>query len=513
MATGLPFAPNVATTSGSSTTTQVKPSQGYQEGIDRGQRAYDEQEQAMTAQNALQVKQAKHTAALYQGQAARDEQYQQERQRIRAEQQQQIQQAHQRYDQTYQAAVAAQGDQSSWWDHKTSEQKTGARLAIFLGAIGSGMAGTDNKALAYIQGQVKDEADRKAKRGDALMKLAEHSKGALSDAYRERAEELSDVDLNYAAGLKVVANQADAYAKTMLPKELQAQGAEKVAVLHKEAAKYYQDAHEKFNTKIESQSGHTVTTEGLGKGNGGDSPGRAAQHMQTMALYGDSMKSAIETMEKLPEPSESDLKTIQDNQGALNAVGEEQKTLLGAAKVKAGRWLGMVPRNIHEGVDPKAQLYVNAMTRANEAYSRVLAGQGMPEPAQRRLEQQMSLQPNDSKEVRAYKVAAMKRERDNFMSLSGQFGTQVGPGAAEENIAENEANVKDARMISAGKKAQMGLSAHKQTGAPGSASRSLAPAAPSVAELIAKGRALKAAGDVVGARRIHDQLSKQLGGQ
>ena len=389
------------------------------------------------------------------GQAAKDAAYMQERQRLAAEHDARVKQAHADYDQKYQQAVAAQkggGD----WDDKTAEQKANARMGIWLSAVGSGLSGGDNKAIEYIKDQIKQDTASKAARAERMMKLAEMSKGALADAYKQRAEDLSNVDLNHAAMLKGITDQAETYARTMLPQEQQAQAQQKVAQLKVEAAKAWQDGHRDLNATLEINSGETTTQEALGKSSAG-SVGHAAQHMQTMALYGDSMQSAIDTMKELPEPSEGDLRTIQDNQTKLGAATEEGKTMSGAAKVVAGRTIGLIPRNIADGVSPNAQLYVNAMNRANENYSRVLAGQGMTEQARQILEQQMALQPNDSKEVRAYKLAAMEREKNNFLSMSGQFGTQVGPGAAEVNIAENKANASDQRLLAAGQRARTGL--------------------------------------------------------
>ena len=259
-----PLTPSHTVTSGQTNVTSVKPSAGFLSGIRQGQMASQQEQDAAATGNEAQVQLARQQAALYQGQAATDEQYLRERQALRAEHEQRLRDAHADLDQRIQAASQ---DPTSFWDDRSSSDRILARIGVFLGAIGGSVTGGGNKALDYLNSQITADTEAKQKRGEKLMKLAETSKGLLADAYRQRAEDLQDVDAQHAAGLQMISNQAETYAKTMLPTELQAQGMQKVAQLKQAAAMKLQEAHEKLNTRIESQGGHTTDVTALNAAN------------------------------------------------------------------------------------------------------------------------------------------------------------------------------------------------------------------------------------------------------
>ena len=259
-----PLTPSHTVTSGQTDVTSVKPDAGFLSAIRQGQMAAQQEQDAAATGNEAQVQVARQQANLYQGQAATDEQYLRERQALRVEHEQRLRDAHADLDQRIQAASQ---NPTSYWEDRSSADRTMARIGVFLGAIGGSVTGGGNKALDYLNSQITADTEAKQKRGEKLMKLAETSKGLLADAYRQRAEDLQDVDAQHAAGLQMISNQAETYAKTMLPTELQAQGMQKVAQLKQAAAMKLQEAHEKLNTRIESQGGHTVDVTALSAAN------------------------------------------------------------------------------------------------------------------------------------------------------------------------------------------------------------------------------------------------------
>jgi len=517
MATGLPFAPNVATTSPSSTSTIVKPSKGFLEGIDRGQQAFGEQETALKDQAAAQAQVAQGQADIMNGYApgafqtddpfehklrpslaAQEQAHLEERARLRAEHQQRIKQAHEQYDQRYKAAVDAQNDHGGWWESKDSETKAMARVGIFLSAIGSGLAGgTENKALAYIQDQVKQDAERKAKRGEMLMRLAEQSKGALRDAYQERAEELSDLDLNYAAGLKAVTNQAELYAKTMLPKQLQVQAQEKIALLHNESAKAYQEAHEKLNGKIEANSGHTVTTVGLGSQGAKGTP--STNDVVDYSTFEELDKKATRLDEltkkgEVPTPEQMDQYANRVNQIVSQQMREAHGGTAQVVLGKVGRALDALPKSA----------YPDDMTPGQREWLRLHTEMGH-QVAVKKFGQSAMSNPESYHEYVDPLLYTRGKTQEEGVELAGALSQQM--HTTFRNLRE---------VSKAGTREQI---VHANDGAAGAAATNatsakpseLAPKTESVAALIAKGRALKAAGDIAGAKRIHDQIRAQIG--
>lgn len=260
-----PLTPSTTTYSPQTNVTRTAPSPGFLQGIRQGQMALQREKEGAQAETDAKVNVARQQAALYAGQADADQAYLHRRQELIDEHQKRLQAAHQTLQERFERASQ---DPTNYWDDKSAEDKTWARIGIWMSAVGAGITGKDNMALSYLNDQIKQDTARKQARAERLMKLAEQSRGALADAYRAKAEDLADVDAQHAAGLSVLANQAELYAKTMLPQELQTQGIQKGAQLDAAAAQRLQEAHAQLNAKIESQGAHTTTVEGLAKGMG-----------------------------------------------------------------------------------------------------------------------------------------------------------------------------------------------------------------------------------------------------
>lgn len=350
-ANGLPFVPNVQQYSPERSTSTVQATPGYMQGIARGQQAYQDQIAGMQAEQQAAAKAAQAEVDIRQGytpgaferedpfeakrqlgQAAKDEQYWQERQRLRAEHAQAIQAAHQRFDERFQAATEA-SNYKSFWDDMDQYQRSNARLMILMGALGANKE-HPNAGLEFLQARAKEDAERKAARAGRLIQLAETSKGALSDAYRARAEELSDFDLNYAAGMKILADQAALYAKTMIPQQLQAQAQQKVAQVQQEAAKAFQDAHEKLNARVENKDAHSTTTMGLG----GQARPRSASDIQDFSIAQELDKKATrldQLTEKGEVPTPEQIDAFANRTNAM--VAAQIKESHGQGAILAGR--------------------------------------------------------------------------------------------------------------------------------------------------------------------------------
>jgi hypothetical protein len=284
-ANGLPLAPNVQTYSPETTTTRVQETPDWQKAVGRQEQSYTDLATATGAESAAKVSVAQQQADLYKAQAAKEAIYLREREARRAELNQRIQESHKVLGERI---AKASEEPTRYWDDKTSEQKSYARVGIILSALGAGITGGENKAISYINNEIDRDVKLKQARAERLMKLAEQSRGMLSDAYRQRADELADMDAQRAAGWDIVARQAEIMAKTMVPVQMKAQGEAAVATIRQEAAKARLAAEENRKTQVVSQSAHTTTTEGLGK-----AAGRAAPSANDVVEY-----STAEELEK-----------------------------------------------------------------------------------------------------------------------------------------------------------------------------------------------------------------------
>ena len=415
---GLPFVPNVTRTSPSSTTTTTRPSAGYVRSLGQEETAFDERTAAAKAEADAQAKAAQIRANVAGGygpmagvpvdsgppqtvniggapvpipedqpdifetkravgQAARDAAYNQELQRQQAAYEQRIRVAHADYDQRYQAAVEA-SKQTGYWDNKTAEQKATARMGIWLSAIGAGLSGGDNKALAFINDQIKQDTALKAARAERMMKLAELSKGTLADAYRERAEQLSNTTLNHAALAKSIADQAESYVATMIPAQQQAEARQKVAQLEADAASKLAEGHKELNTKIASESGKTVTQEGLG----GGQRARSASDIQKFALYkhlgdvSDHVLDLIKDPENVPSPDQMD--RFANNTASIVSQAKSEEEAGGQAHLiwnRALRAMEALPSDQFAGMTQKQREVAAGHIMQTHAYGEDLYGQ------------------------------------------------------------------------------------------------------------------------------------------
>jgi len=417
---------------------------GYREGIDREQASFVEQEKAISAQLELDQKIAAQKMAQVPQQAEADQAYLQHRQQLQAEHDARIARARAQHDQLFQRAVDS-ADQGDYWHDKTAEQKTMARIAVWLGAFGNG---PDNKAVSYIDDQIKQDAAMKAAKAERFYKLADMSKGALSDAYRQRAEELSNEDLNYAAGLKVAANYAERFAQTMLPQQQQIAAQAKIAKLHQDAGKALQTSEEKLNATAtsHSESGSTTTQLPIAAGakpvldkNGqpiGYAPGEQAKKVQ----------AELDAQQKLDDAMAHESEVQAKHRGSIGgklAIGLSELGL----HTEAGEEIGAA----------------HAQTRAA-----VPAALGIP--------------PRMSQE--------QKNLVEEFAPGGGVFHSPV------EQIQRSREAIKARgdRTIKMG-----GVQRVPQV------------RVDSVPDLIARGRALQKAGDLAGAKRIHDQVKSMVG--
>lgn len=176
------------------------------------------------------------------------------------------------------------------------------------------------------------------------------------------------------------------------------------------------------------------TVEGIKPGSG-ISNAKPTQFEQTLALHGDTMQKSIDLLRSLKPIGTEALSKAQDNESALDAAAEENKSLSGAAKVIAGRRLGLLPRNKGEGLSENDQLYLNAVDAANEGFQRVLSGANIQEKERSRLSNQLAIQPNDPPKVVQWKLDKMEREKENFLKLAGKAGEELRAKPAQSPIA------------------------------------------------------------------------------
>ena len=532
---GLPFVPNVTRTSPSSTTTTTRPSAGYVRSLGQEETAFDERTAAAKAEADAQAKAAQIRANVAGGygpmagvpvdsgppqtvniggapvpipedqpdifetkravgQAARDAAYNQELQRQQAAYEQRIRAAHADYDQRYQAAVEA-SKQTGYWDNKTAEQKATARMGIWLSAIGAGLSGGDNKALAFINDQIKQDTALKAARAERMMKLAELSKGTLADAYRERAEQLSNTTLNHAALAKSIADQAESYVATMIPAQQQAEARQKVAQLEADAASKLAEGHKELNTKIASESGKTVTQEGLG-GTGGKGPPTTNEIVDYTTVQ--SLEKKAQRLDKLSEdpknvPTPTQIDEFTNNTNAI--VGRQIKEAKGNAEVLLGR-LGRAFDALPTSAYPKD------MSAEQREWMRLHQEQTHYFGVKKFGQSAMS-NPESYHEFITPVIYNRNDTQEEGIAKSRETTQQIHDTWA--NLEASKAGRGEAMIDN--QRAKAGLPARGT--APAARPLVQAPSE-SLAQLSARGRAAKQAGNMAEAKRIHDQITAQL---
>lgn len=230
-----------------------------------------------------------------------------------------------------------------FWDDKTTAQKVMSRIGVWVSALGAGISGGDNKALQYIDAQVKQDAAQKEARAQKLFKLSENSEGALSDAYRQRAEELSNIDANMAAGYNWAAKQAEAYARMGMPAEIKAKAAAAVGQLREKEAVFKEQAGAKLiTTNVTEVPSAASQPQPIYDPNGnivGLAPAHAAQKLQDDVQVQHEYITALDELIDLRNQSHA-----WDRVGLPTEMSHKLEQAYGRVKAIAPRALGLPPR-------------------------------------------------------------------------------------------------------------------------------------------------------------------------
>jgi hypothetical protein len=271
-ANGLPLVENVQSYSPQSTTTRVAPTQQWRDSEKAVSQAAGDEITGVQNETAAKVQAARDEAAVMQPGVDADFRQQTDRITQQEEARQRIEEARQKVTQTI---AAASKEPTKFWDDRTADQRTYARIGVALGGLAQGLSGSkSNQVLDYLEREVDRDTTAKQARAEHLFKLADQSRGMLADAYRERAEDLSNADLNRAANWSIIQKQAETIAKSGMAGQLTAQSQQLIAQIQGKTAEKIQAAENNLNTKTESQSAHSVTTQKLGGSSG--SPARVA---------------------------------------------------------------------------------------------------------------------------------------------------------------------------------------------------------------------------------------------
>lgn len=537
-ATGLPFVGNQQVTSPSSGGTATIASPGFARALQGGEAAFADKGAALRDELAAKEQEAKIRANIAEGygpmagvqppesqqfartpggfpvaipqdepdpfetkravgQAARDAAYMQELERQKAAADLRIKAAHEDYNKRYADAVAAQ-KMPGFWEDKTEEQKSRARLGMWLSAIGAGFAKKESSAIKYINEAIDRDTKQKAGRADRLMRLAEQSKGSLSEAYRMRAEELSNTTLQHAAMVKGLADYADAFISTMLPAQQQSQARQKQAELEVEANKWLAQAHQELNTKTNWQSGHTVTTTALdgNKGVGGLSA-EAVTNAVTFRQHAKALDEFGQIIKRNPEA----LKIFQDAHRQEMESDELGKTSLGKT-VATIKGLGASPMSVDQRIANLAggdEKVARDARRLNMIFPIMKTGVArfsdpvgpLGESAQRGAVQHMNLITSKPEEV-----------IESAKWFSSQFRDKA------EAIEQSKMSLQEKAML--GNQPTRQPSEKQQPRAEGSAASGAAPTRETLQQLIQRGKALKKAGDIAGARKAHAEAAARI---
>jgi hypothetical protein len=265
-ANGLPLVENVQSYSPQSTTTRVVPTQQWRDSEKAVSQAAGDEITGVQNETAAKVQAASDEAAVMQPGVDADFRQQTDRITQQEESRQRIEEARQKVTQTI---ADASKEPTKFWDDRTADQRTYARIGVALGGLAQGLSGSkSNQVLDYLEREVDRDTKAKQARAEHLYKLAEQSRGMLSDAYRERAEDLSNADLNRAANWSIIQKQAETIAKSGMAGQLTAQGQQLIAQIQGKTAGNIQAFENNLNTKTESQSARSVTTQKLGGSSG-----------------------------------------------------------------------------------------------------------------------------------------------------------------------------------------------------------------------------------------------------
>jgi len=491
-ATGLPFSDSTTTYSPQVNTSQVQNTPERQGFVNAEQAAFQQQADAEKALAVREADIARQQADIMRGQAMQDEQYAVERERIRQEHSTRIAEAQ---DMQRQRINEAMKDPGGFWDNKTSLDKTMTRILIGLGSLGAG----DNRVLAMVNDEIEKDLKSKQQRSERLFKQAELARGYMSDALRNRAEELSDLDTNRAALWNIVAKRTELAAKSGMAGKLTAEMAAKVATIQQAAAQAGIKSSEAVAAKVDVQGGHTSTTQAINQSGqqSGLSPSAAegAESYRQQAGFLDEYRDLIK---KNPKAAE----ILRD----ANKEQIESEKLEGTGLAKAQKllqWAGVQPSTLDQRIAKMAgddKALATAARRMNTLQPIVRTGIArffdpvgpLGESSQKAAVAHSNLLTSTPDEM----SASAQWFSDQFKNKAAAIeSTSKTPGST---AASNEA-----------RRASMGGAQPSTRGPTTAQARTQIETVP---DLIAKGKAAKAAGNLKEAARIHEQVKKLMGG-
>jgi len=211
------------------TTTTPRVTDDYKRAAEAQGQAYQNEASAVQQDTDAKVLAAQGQADIYSQHLAQDQEYLRQRQIADAAATQRIEDKRRQAESDDRLARIA-ANPTSYWDDRTAGERTQARIGVWLGVLGGALGQSDhNVALDYLNKQIDKDTQNKAARAERLFKLAEHSTGALSDAYRQRAEDLGDKDAQRTVGWDIVAKQIQAATMASQVPEARAQGAQLLA--------------------------------------------------------------------------------------------------------------------------------------------------------------------------------------------------------------------------------------------------------------------------------------------
>lgn len=297
-----------------------------------------------------------------------------------------------------------------------------ASIGVALGAYAATRSGGPNTAFEIFKAGEQSHREKQRALVDQNAAQIEQATGNVRAANEMRTRAMAAIDEKYLLKNKFLQNMIEAKIKAI--PTAAASGQAELAKLRKDYDATEMDVAQKLAGTRTDQGPEKSTTTVEGKAQPGTT-NPSPQFDKTLAIYGDAMDSAIKEMDSLPRPTQKELETAQNNESLLEAASEQNKTYGGAARTIVGRKLGVVPRTRGEGLSDTAQAYLNAMDRANEGFQRVVSGANLQEKERTRLMNQLTILPGDSEKVVQAKLAGMRRERDNFLALSGKAAQQL----------------------------------------------------------------------------------------
>jgi hypothetical protein len=479
-ATGLPFSDSTTTVSPQINTSQVPNTPERQAFVNKEQVAFQDQAAAEKAGALREAEIAQQQAAIMRPQIAQDEQYALERERIRQEHATRIAEAQTLQRQRIDMAMK---DPGGYWDNKTSFDKTMTRILIGFGAMGAG----DNKVLSLVNDEIEKDLKSKQQRSERLFKQAELARGYMSDALRARAEELSDLDTNRAALWNIVAKRTELAAKSGMAGKLTAEMAAKVATIQQAAAQAGIKASEAVATKVDVQGGHTSTTQAIGNKNAG-SPTKDAKEVSKADYMAKMAEEAEQGIQQGGLPSAEHIRQIEKDttKTARNAETSRESGFAQEA-IGIGKQLGVVPRTEYTNVPPLVgQTHSRLVEMAEQQITDDLGARVISNPDLVKGEMRRRLPNADDTPTEAKRKSAAIIERGRHMKdiIGGTAsGQKIEAADAARSSAPNSPTTAQARTQ-----------------------------IETIPQLIAKGKAAKAAGNLKEAQRIHEQVKGMMGG-